>query len=68
MTTYTHAVAHRILSENGKPTDQLDYCIDINHAYAIAHQLMAVGAQGVAILELKHPTTDPTPTILPTEE
>ena len=58
MTTYTHAVAHRILNEHGEPTDHLDYCVDINHAYAIAHQLMAAGAQGVSILELKSPKTD----------
>lgn len=68
MVNYTHAVAHRIMGENGKPTDQLDYCVDITHAYAIAQQLLAVGAQGIAILELKQPTTDPSPIQLPVEE
>ena len=61
MTVYTHIVTHRIMGENGKPTDNLDYCININHAYAIAQQLMAVGAQGVSVLELKQPVTDPVP-------
>jgi hypothetical protein len=61
MTVYTHIVMHRIMGENGKVTDQLDYCIDINHAYAVAQQLMAVGAQGVAIAEFKQPITDPVP-------
>ena len=68
MNTYTHAVAHRVMGENGKPTDQLDYCLNIQHAYALANQLMSVGAQGVAIVELKQPTEDPTPTPLPVEE
>lgn len=57
MKTYTHAVAHRILLENGKQSDHLEYAIDMQHAYAIAHQLLAVGAVGVSILELKEPTT-----------
>lgn len=60
MTTYTHAVVHRILiEENGKPkeTDELTYAVDINHAYAIAHQLMAAGKVGVAIIQLQTPTT-----------
>lgn len=60
MTKYTHAVVHRILVEkNGqpKPTDELTYAIDINHAYAIAHQLMAAGKPDVAIIQLKEPTT-----------
>lgn len=59
MTVYTHAVAHRIMGENGKVVDHLDYCLDINHAYGIANQLMVIGAQGVAVLELKQPITDP---------
>jgi hypothetical protein len=60
MTRYTHIVVHRILVEqNGKAkeTDELTYAMDINHAYAIAHQLMAAGKVGVAILEMKEPTT-----------
>lgn len=56
-TVYTHAVVHRILAENGKPTDHLDYCVDINHAYALAHQLMATGKPNVAIIVLSEPTT-----------
>jgi hypothetical protein len=58
MTKYTHIVIHRIMGENGKPTDHLDYCVDINHAMGIAQQLMSIGAQGVAIAELKEPTTN----------
>jgi len=57
---YTHAVVHRILIEqNGrqKETDELTYAFDINHAMAIAHQLMAAGKVGVAIITLKEPTT-----------
>jgi hypothetical protein len=46
------------MGENGKPTDHLDYCVDINHAMGIAQQLMSIGAQGVAIAELKEPTTN----------
>lgn len=60
MTKYTHAVAHRILVEqNGKPkeTDELTYAVDVNHAYAIAHQLMAAGKIGITIIQLKEPTT-----------
>lgn len=59
MTTYTHAVVHRILVEhNGKPkeTDELTYALDVNHAYAIAHQLMAEGKTNLAIIQLKEPT------------
>lgn len=59
MTKYTHAVVHRILIEhNGKPkeTDELTYALDINHAMGIAHQLMAQGKQGIAIITLKEPT------------
>lgn len=59
MTKYTHAVVHRILVEHdGKPTetDELTYALDINHAYGIAHQLMAAGKAGVAIITLKEPT------------
>lgn len=60
MTTYTHAVVHRILIEgsNGKPkeTDELTYAIDINHAYALAHQLMASGKTDLTIIQLKEPT------------
>ena len=59
MTKYTHAVVHRILFEkNGvqKQTDELTYAQDINHAMGIAHQLMAAGRVGVAIIELKEPT------------
>lgn len=58
MVKYTHAVVHRIMGENGRPTDHLDYCTDIQMAYAIAQQLMSVGAQGIALLELKQPTDD----------
>jgi len=57
---YTHAVVHRILLEqNGrrKETDELTYAVDVNHAMAIAHQLMAAGKVGVAIIQLKEPTT-----------
>ena len=60
MVKYTHAVVHRILlEENGKrkETDELTYAMDINHAMAIAHQLMAAGKVGVAIITLKEPTT-----------
>lgn len=61
MTTYTHAVVHRILIEgsNGKPkeTDELTYALDINHAYALANQLMASGKMNLTIIQLKEPTT-----------
>lgn len=60
MTTYTHAVVHRILiEENGKrkESDELTYAINLEHAYAIAHQLMAAGKIGITILQLKEPTT-----------
>lgn len=57
MVKYTHAVVHRILTEEGKQSDEVAYAIDLNHAYALAHQLMAVGRVGVTILELKEPTT-----------
>lgn len=59
MTKYTHAVLNRILVEkNGaqKETDELTYAIDINHAMGIAHQLMAAGRVGVAVITLKEPT------------
>lgn len=59
MTKYTHAVVHRILVEHkGKPTetDELTYAVDINHAMAIAHQLMAAGKQQISIIQLKEPT------------
>lgn len=62
MKDYTHAVVHRVMGENNKPTDQLDYCLDINHAYGLAQQLMAVGAQGVAIIELNSPQGNNVPT------
>lgn len=60
MTTYTHAVVHRILiEENGKrrESDELTYAINLEHAYAIAHQLMATGKIGITIIQLKEPTT-----------
>lgn len=60
MTVYTHAVVHRILiEENGKrkETDELTYAVDINHAYGIAHQLMAAGKTNLVIIQLKEPTT-----------
>lgn len=54
---YTHAVVHRILvpDANGMPkeTDQLEYCVNINHAVAIAQQGLAIGWQNVFIIELK---------------
>lgn len=59
MTTYTHAVVHRILIEqNGKPkeTDELTYALDINHAYALAQQMMATGKMNLTIIQLKEPT------------
>lgn len=60
MTTYTHAVVHHILiEENGKrkETDELTYAVDINHAYALAHQMMASGKINLTIIQLKEPTT-----------
>lgn len=54
---YTHAVAHQVMGENGKIVDELVYATDMQHAYAIAHQGLAVGWISVAILELKEPTT-----------
>jgi hypothetical protein len=56
MTKYTHAVVHRILNEKNKEADELTYATDINHAYAIAHQLMAAGKIDLAIIQLKEPT------------
>jgi hypothetical protein len=50
---YTHAVARRILSESGKETDELIYCVDVNHAHSTAMQGLAAGWVGVAIVELK---------------
>lgn len=53
---WPYAVAYRILvpGPNGQPkeTDQLEYCVDVNHAMAIAHQLMASGQKDVAIIDL----------------
>ncbi len=52
---WPYAVAYRIIVEkNGqrKETDHLDYCIDMNHATAIAHQAMASGYKDVAIVDL----------------
>ncbi len=57
MVKYTHAVVHSVISESGKQTDELIYAVDINHAYALAHQLMAVGKTNLAIIQLKEPTT-----------
>jgi len=53
MTKYTHAVARRIVGENGKETDELIYAVDVNHAIALAHQGMASGWVNVAIIVLK---------------
>lgn len=57
MVKYTHAVVHAVISESGSQVDELIYATDINHAYALAHQLMAVGKTNLAILQLKEPTT-----------
>lgn len=60
MTTYTHAVVHRILiEENGKrkETDEITYALDINHAYALAQQLMAAGKVNLTIIQLNPPAT-----------
>lgn len=60
MTTYTHAVVHRILiEENGKrkETDEITYALDVNHAYALAQQLMAAGKVNLAIIQLNPPAT-----------
>lgn len=60
MTTYTHAVVHRILiEENGKrkETDEITYALDVNHAYALAQQLMAAGKVNLTIIQLNPPAT-----------
>jgi hypothetical protein len=52
---WPYAVAYRIIVEkNGqrKETDHLEYCGDMNHATAIAHQAMASGYKDVAIVDL----------------
>jgi hypothetical protein len=57
---YTHAVVHRILvpDANGFPkeTDQLEYCVSIDHAMAIAHQGLAIGWRDIAVIELNEPS------------
>lgn len=58
---YTHAVAHRILMQKDNrvvETDELVYAVSHDHAMAIAHQGLAAGWAGIAILELKTPVKD----------
>lgn len=53
---WPYAVAYRIIVEkNGKrmETDHLEYCINTEHAMAIAHQGLAAGWKEVAIVDLK---------------
>jgi hypothetical protein len=57
MTKYTHAVVYRIINEKGKEADELTYVADVNQAMAFAHQALAAGKVGVAIIELKNHLT-----------
>lgn len=53
---WPYAVAYRIIVEkNGqrKETDHLEYCINSEHAMAIAHQGLAAGWKDVSIVDLK---------------